>query len=161
VGPRPVSTGAKNLAPTGIRSPDRPPRSESLHRLRCPALSCAVRAESVSITQASFYRKTAIRMVSFVQCLVSTKCISLPFLVLNVSHSGPNCELRYALQESRSKLLSTTPPCLLPFCHLVSSLYYCQLNKTRKPLLLPAAIVAGSSNGVTNTRCRRYSRLHS
>jgi hypothetical protein len=28
-------------------------------------------------------------------------------------------------------------------------------------LLLPAAIAAGSSNGVTNTRCRRYSCLRS
>ena len=27
------------------------------------------------------------------------------------------------------------------------------------PLLLPAAIAAGSSNGVTNTRCCRYSRM--
>jgi hypothetical protein len=29
------------------------------------------------------------------------------------------------------------------------------------PLLLPAAIAAGSSNGVTNTRCYRYSSLRS
>jgi len=29
----PVWTGAENLASTGIRSPDRPARSESLHRL--------------------------------------------------------------------------------------------------------------------------------
>ena len=29
------------------------------------------------------------------------------------------------------------------------------------PLLLPAAIGAGSSNGVTNTRCCRYSCMHS
>ena len=31
--PWPVWTGAKTLAPTGIRSPDRPARSESLYRL--------------------------------------------------------------------------------------------------------------------------------
>ena len=30
----PVSRGAENLASTGIRSPDRPARSESLYRLR-------------------------------------------------------------------------------------------------------------------------------
>ena len=30
-------TGAENLAPTGIRSPDRPARSESLYRLRYPS----------------------------------------------------------------------------------------------------------------------------
>jgi hypothetical protein len=29
------------------------------------------------------------------------------------------------------------------------------------PLLLPAAVAADSSNGVTNTRCCRYSCLHS
>ena len=28
--------GTENLAPTGIRSPDRPARSESLYRLRYP-----------------------------------------------------------------------------------------------------------------------------
>ena len=35
--PRPVWTGAENLASTGIRSPDRPARSQSLYRLRYPA----------------------------------------------------------------------------------------------------------------------------
>ena len=30
-----------------------------------------------------------------------------------------------------------------------------------RPLLLPVAIAAGSSNGVTNTRCCRYSCLRS
>jgi hypothetical protein len=34
--PRTVWTAAENLAPTGIRSPDRPARSESLYRLRYP-----------------------------------------------------------------------------------------------------------------------------
>jgi len=35
--PGPVWTGAENLAPTGIRSPDRPARSQSLCRLSYPA----------------------------------------------------------------------------------------------------------------------------
>ena len=34
--PGPVWTGAENLALTGIRSPDRPARSQSLYRLRYP-----------------------------------------------------------------------------------------------------------------------------
>ena len=34
--PGPVWTGAENLAPTGIRSPDRPARSQSLYRLPYP-----------------------------------------------------------------------------------------------------------------------------
>jgi len=35
--PGPVWTGAENLSPTGIRSPDRPARSQSPYRLRYPA----------------------------------------------------------------------------------------------------------------------------
>ena len=35
--PGQVWTGAENLAPTGIRSPNRPARSQSLYRLRYPA----------------------------------------------------------------------------------------------------------------------------
>ena len=34
--PGPVWTGVENLAPTGIRSPDRPARSQSLYRLSYP-----------------------------------------------------------------------------------------------------------------------------
>ena len=36
--PGPLWTGAKNLAPTGSRSPDRPARSGSPYRLRCPGV---------------------------------------------------------------------------------------------------------------------------
>ena len=36
-GPRPVWTGVENLAPTGIRSPDHPARSQLLYRLRYSA----------------------------------------------------------------------------------------------------------------------------
>ena len=35
--PWPVWTGAENLVPTGIRTPDRPARSQWLYRLRYPA----------------------------------------------------------------------------------------------------------------------------
>jgi len=35
--PGPVWTGAENLAPTGIRSLDRPARTQSLYRLSYPA----------------------------------------------------------------------------------------------------------------------------
>jgi hypothetical protein len=40
--PGPVLTGAENLASTGIRSPDRPPRSESLYRLSYRGPQCNV-----------------------------------------------------------------------------------------------------------------------
>jgi len=37
--PGPVWTGPENLASTGIRSSDRPARSESLYRLCCPGMA--------------------------------------------------------------------------------------------------------------------------
>ena len=40
--PGPIWTGAGNLAPTGIRSPDRPARRESLYRHRIPLLTLYV-----------------------------------------------------------------------------------------------------------------------
>ena len=40
--PGPVWTGAENLAPTGIRSPDRPARTQLLYRLSYPAHSVSV-----------------------------------------------------------------------------------------------------------------------
>ena len=42
--PGPVWTGAENLAPIGIRSPDRPARSESLYRLSYPGAMAFVKA---------------------------------------------------------------------------------------------------------------------
>jgi len=40
--PGPVWTGEENFAPTGIRSPNRPARRESLYRLRHPGLAIYV-----------------------------------------------------------------------------------------------------------------------
>ena len=40
--PGPVWTGAENLASNGIRSPDRPARSESPYRLRYPSLQSVI-----------------------------------------------------------------------------------------------------------------------
>ena len=55
--PGPVWTGAENLAPTGIRSPDRPARSESLYRLSYPGTWTVVglwlNAERALIVQSS------------------------------------------------------------------------------------------------------------
>ena len=41
--PGPVWTGEENLAPTAIRSPDRPARSQSLYRLSYPAHNYRIR----------------------------------------------------------------------------------------------------------------------
>jgi hypothetical protein len=43
--PGPASTCAKNLFPTGIRSPDRPVRNQSLYRLSYPAHATPSSAE--------------------------------------------------------------------------------------------------------------------
>jgi len=56
VAPEPVWTGAENLAPTGIRSPDRPARGQSLYRLSYPArasLSDLVLINQLSSNQSS------------------------------------------------------------------------------------------------------------
>ena len=42
-----VWTGAENLAPTGIRSPDRPARSESLYRLSYPGRQLIMRTDEI------------------------------------------------------------------------------------------------------------------
>ena len=49
--PEPVWTGAENLGPTGIRSPNRPARSQSLYRLRYPVLKV-----SLGFSQIHLYR---------------------------------------------------------------------------------------------------------
>jgi hypothetical protein len=45
--PGPAWTGAENLSLTGIRSPDRPARSESLYRLRYPGPSVTLRTQII------------------------------------------------------------------------------------------------------------------
>ena len=47
----PVWTGAENLAPTGIRSLDRPVRSQSLYRLSYPAHWWPLRVKQIAITK--------------------------------------------------------------------------------------------------------------
>jgi hypothetical protein len=54
VGSRSVWTGAENLAPTGIRSPNCPSRSQSLYRLRYPG-PFGEHNTSINCTK-SFYR---------------------------------------------------------------------------------------------------------
>ena len=52
--PGPVWTGAENLVPTGIRSPDRPGRSQSLYQLRHPAHHKGLRRETIYCTSFRF-----------------------------------------------------------------------------------------------------------
>jgi hypothetical protein len=62
VGPGPVRTGAENLARTGIRSPNRPARSQPLYRLRYsgPSLhvaECRKRLRSIQCLYSVRFRK--------------------------------------------------------------------------------------------------------
>jgi hypothetical protein len=54
--PGPVWTGTENIAPTGIRSPDRPGRSKSLYRLSYPgpSLSYSIPVQSISLINIYF-----------------------------------------------------------------------------------------------------------
>jgi hypothetical protein len=52
-----VWTGAENLVPTGIRSPDLPARSQSLYRLRYPAHKVRVRTTKQITKPANLSRK--------------------------------------------------------------------------------------------------------
>jgi hypothetical protein len=47
---------AENLAPTGIRSPDLPARSESLYRLHHPGSSCQIFI-NLKFSHQSFFKK--------------------------------------------------------------------------------------------------------
>ena len=67
--PGPVWTGAENLVTTGIQSPDRPARSQSLYRLSYPAHD--IRGSySKFLNQSSFYLKRNISQ---------TLCPRVPF----------------------------------------------------------------------------------
>ena len=73
--PGPVWTGAENLAPTGIRSPERPARSQSLYRLSYPAIKktrCDVRKVSDGHTQFVLVWKKIlfVRLVEDEHCFV-------------------------------------------------------------------------------------------
>jgi hypothetical protein len=50
----PVWTGAENLAPTGIRSPDPPARRQSLYQLRYPAQPMRVKYGEIRIQVTEF-----------------------------------------------------------------------------------------------------------
>ena len=66
--PGPVWTGAENLAPTGIRSPDRPARSQSLYRLSYRAHAGQVR-EYYAFLQANSASRAVVSSGSYVYLL--------------------------------------------------------------------------------------------
>ena len=73
--PGPVWTGAENLAPTGILSPDRPARSQSLYRLSYPG----PRAETCSSVQCEY------RRLNLFGALAGILCKTFSFFFLTVA----------------------------------------------------------------------------
>ena len=60
--PEPVSMGAENLVPTGIRSPDRPARSQSLYRQSYPAYRILCNDTKI-YRKSMYYRAGAIQLL--------------------------------------------------------------------------------------------------
>ena len=63
-----VWTGAENLAPTGIQSPDRPVRSQSLYRLRYLAHFSEVRVLWISWCPHKFHWPAQHRYIPLLKC---------------------------------------------------------------------------------------------
>ena len=63
--PGPVWTGAENLEPTGIRSPDRPACSQSLYRLRYPAHNQNAQYEHKK--KCNFFTRTTDRPLYYIE----------------------------------------------------------------------------------------------
>jgi hypothetical protein len=76
-----VWTGAENLAPTGIRSPDHPARSESLYRLshRDSRLSENVKERS-SVEKIVINLEYKVHLEQFMNARVGSRDIALLFL---------------------------------------------------------------------------------
>ena len=107
--PGPVQTGAKNLAPTGIRSPDRPDRSKSLCRLGYsgptqPLTEMSTRSISLGLKNGRCVRLTTLPPF----CAVVMKSGNLNFLEPS-RHLVPVMGLIY-LYHGRCVRLTTLPP---------------------------------------------------
>ena len=103
----PVWTGAENLAPTGIRSPDRPGRSQSLYRLRYQALfglhSCYSHTFQIPQyeTRQTMYVQCNGRALSCINCSRG-KAISITYsefvsIIFVIQHAKGTAILHYHL----------------------------------------------------------------
>jgi hypothetical protein len=84
--PGPVWTGAENLAPNGVRSPDRPARNQSLYRLRYPAHHQLLRGYYfIPRTHNTFWQK----ILSFrrISILIKAPVFSINRLSLNLEEA--------------------------------------------------------------------------
>jgi len=129
----PVWTGAENLAPTGIRFPDRPARNQSL----CVYSSTCQNLPTLRILPANY-----------IICLEWFSQHRIIFPVLMYIQQDATL---HNLHVSGGNSIHHQKRIQLYLQHLVFV----------TPLLIPAATAVGSGNGVTNTRCCRYSCMRS
>ena len=90
--PGPVWTGAENLAPTGIRSPDRPARSQSLYRLSYPGPKLVAGTVFISCSMTDVFWKGIVRRLKR-HFVFSYICVRRPLFV---------CDLQTCVQSHRS-----------------------------------------------------------
>jgi hypothetical protein len=131
-----VWTGAEYLAPTGIRSPDRPPRSESLYRLSYPG----PRLRIISII---------IIIIIIMPSTDRTKSIFRPPSTDMVSLQSASVFLWFA---TTGKLRSTPQSMLLKWFHscLFSNMFFFGILKM---LLLPCTLRYGQTRVQGTPRC--------
>jgi hypothetical protein len=127
--PGPVLTGAENLSPTGVRSPDRPARSQLLYRLSYPAHLI----QSMSIVISSIHLSMPCQWF-FLQIYSSKLCMYV-FIIPRVYAMRP---LQLIITIPAAQLFCTEPtracrtslmsaPVLFEFFPLVTSRAYCVL----------------------------------
>jgi hypothetical protein len=104
-----VWTGAENLSPTGIRSPDRPARNETLYRLNYPGphkreYRCVFPTEQVFqfVCETDFkcLRFRILKVVTINSMPVVTPCRSVEITEVSREFTAP--VFRYVLSSSRS-----------------------------------------------------------
>jgi hypothetical protein len=106
--PGTVWMGAENLAPTGIRSPDRPASSESLYRLRYPnppILNCMYIyfiLQSVYWTFCCLHADQILLMLPALQQACATWSKSLPYLYKKIKNLHVRVVCRCSIVTSRS-----------------------------------------------------------
>jgi hypothetical protein len=90
--PEPVWTSVENLAPTGIRSPDRPARSESRYRLSYPLINSGC----FNFSYISYF---SLKITNFQEAFTTTIPFSIVFLFCNICFNIIRCKQERAFSD--------------------------------------------------------------
>ena len=110
-----VWTGAENLAPTGIRSPDPPAHSESLYRLSYPGPLL----HTTAFQKWTFFCRWRGEVCNLWTCLKEPVCINVRCYRLAVS-KGPTRELNCETLLSTFASTRTSETRFFNFCFITS-----------------------------------------